>query len=85
MPPTGARTISALLTLRGHVIVPLLAGVRSPRLGSAQPIPIPTDRHYDKLRIDMEALFTDLGTPRPLARGDRLGGLSTNTTSGRAT
>jgi hypothetical protein len=31
VPPPAARTISALLTLRDHVIAPILAGVRSPR------------------------------------------------------
>ena len=61
VPPAGARTISALLTLRNQVIVPLLAGMRSPRLGHPPSILTPADRHYEKLRIDMEALFTDLG------------------------
>lgn len=33
VPPDAARTFTALLTLREHVIAPILAGVRSPRLG----------------------------------------------------
>jgi hypothetical protein len=33
VPPHAAHTISALLTLRDHVIAPILAGVRSPRMG----------------------------------------------------
>ena len=33
VPPDGARTIAALLTLRDHVIAPILAGVRSPLRG----------------------------------------------------
>ncbi len=33
IPPDAARTIAGLLTLRDHVIGPILAGVRSPRLG----------------------------------------------------
>ena len=33
VPPDAARTITALLTLRDHVIAPILAGVRSPRRG----------------------------------------------------
>jgi hypothetical protein len=33
VPPDAARTITALLALREHVIAPILAGVRSPRLG----------------------------------------------------
>jgi len=61
VPPAGARTISALLTLRDQVIVPLLAGMRSPLLGHPPSILTPADRHYEKLRIDMEALFTELG------------------------
>ena len=31
--PDAARTITALLTLRDHVLAPILAGVRSPRMG----------------------------------------------------
>src|SRR5262249_33902188 len=33
VPPGAARTITALLALRDHVIAPILAGVRSPRPG----------------------------------------------------
>jgi hypothetical protein len=61
VPPAGARTISALLTLRDQVIIPLLAGVRSPRLRHTPSLWTPIDRHYEKLRIDMKALFTELG------------------------
>jgi hypothetical protein len=35
VPPDAARTITALLTLRDHVIAPILAGVRSPRMDPA--------------------------------------------------
>ncbi len=59
--PTAARTISALLTLRDQVIVSLLAGVGSPWVGHPPCTLTPADRHYETLRIDMEALFTDLG------------------------
>ncbi len=59
--PAGARTISALLTLRDQVIVPLLAGVRNPRPGPEPSISTPMDRHYEKLRLDMRALFNELG------------------------
>ncbi|MGH3183945.1 MAG: hypothetical protein ACRDOE_18870, partial [Streptosporangiaceae bacterium] len=31
VPPDGARTIAALLTLREHIIAPILAGIRVPR------------------------------------------------------
>ncbi len=61
VPPAAARTICALLTLRDQVIVPLLAGVRSPRVGRKPSIWTPADRHYEKLRIGMQALFNDLG------------------------
>jgi hypothetical protein len=33
VPPLAARTIAALLTLRDQVIAPILAGIRSPRMG----------------------------------------------------
>jgi hypothetical protein len=33
VPPSAARTIAALLALRDQVLGPILAGVRSPRLG----------------------------------------------------
>jgi len=34
---------------------------RSSCLGHPPSILTPADRHYEKLRIDMEALFTELG------------------------
>ena len=43
----AARTIAALLTLRDHVIAPILAGVRSPRMGRK---PTNLDRHRPRLR-----------------------------------
>jgi hypothetical protein len=64
VPPAGARTISALLTLRDQVIAPLLAGMRSPCLGHPHSILSPADRHHEKLRIDTEALFTEIGDHR---------------------
>jgi hypothetical protein len=59
-PPT-AGTIAALLTLREHVIRPILAGVRSPRRGRKPTTWTQIDRDYETLRIDMQALFHDLG------------------------
>jgi hypothetical protein len=59
-PPTAA-TIAALLTLREHVIRPILAGVRSPRRGRKPTTWTQIDRDYETLRIDMQALFHDLG------------------------
>lgn len=61
VPPDGARTVSALLTLRDHVIAPILAGVRSPRIGRKPKIWTPVDRDYETLRIDMQTLFQHIG------------------------
>jgi hypothetical protein len=57
VPPQAARTIAALLTLRDHVIAPILAGVRSPRMGRKPKIWTPVDRDYEALRIGMHTLF----------------------------
>jgi hypothetical protein len=61
VPPDAARTISALLTLRDHVIAPILAGVRSPRQGREPKVWTQVDRDYETLRIDMQTLFHHLG------------------------
>ncbi|HTQ93809.1 MAG TPA: hypothetical protein VMK84_30365 [Streptosporangiaceae bacterium] len=61
VPPEGARTITALLTLRDHVIVPILAGVRSPRMGRKPKIWTAVDRDYETLRIGMQTLFRHVG------------------------
>ena len=61
MPPDAARTIAALLTLRDCVIAPIVAGVRSPKMGRKPSIWTPVDRDYETLRIDMHTLFTHLG------------------------
>src|SRR6266700_8388101 len=61
VPPTAARTIAALLTLRDQVIGPILAGVRSPRLGRKPAHWTAVDRDYETLRIGMQTLFADLG------------------------
>src|SRR5216684_2255225 len=45
VPPPAARTIAALLTLRDHVIAPILAGVRSPRMGRKPSSPTSASRH----------------------------------------
>ena len=34
VPPDAARTIAAILALRDQVIAPIIAGVRSPRMGA---------------------------------------------------
>jgi hypothetical protein len=61
VPPTAARTIAALLTLRDQVIGPILAGVRSPRRGRKPAHWTRIDRDYETLRIGMQTLFHDLG------------------------
>jgi hypothetical protein len=61
VPPQPARTITAMLALRDHIIAPILAGVRSPRMGRKPASWTPIDRHYEALRVRMQALFNDLG------------------------
>ena len=60
-PAPAARTIAALLALRDQVIAPILAGVRSPRLGRKPATWTPVDRDYETLRIGIQALFRHLG------------------------
>ena len=61
VPADAARTIAALLALRDQVIAPILAGVRSPRMGRKPAIWTRIDRRYETLRIGMQELFHDLG------------------------
>ena len=60
-PLPGARTIAALLALRDHVIAPVLAGIRSPRIGRKPATWTRVDRDYEALRINMQTLFHHLG------------------------
>ena len=59
--PGAARIISALLTLREHVIAPLLAGVADPRIRRTPRHWTDIDRHYQALRLEMMALFACIG------------------------
>jgi hypothetical protein len=59
--PQAARTIAALLTLRDHIIAPILAGVRSPRTGRKPKTWTAIDRDYEQIRIHMHTLFDHLG------------------------
>jgi hypothetical protein len=61
IPHTAARTIAALLALRDQVIAPILAGVRSPRMGRKPKIWTTIDRDYENIRIAMQTLFGHLG------------------------
>ena len=67
VPPLAARTIAALLTLRDQVIAPILAAVRSPRMGRKPAHWTRVDRDYERIRIDMQTLFNDLAIDTPLA------------------
>jgi len=60
-PLEAARTIAALLALRDQVIAPILAGVRSPRMGRKPAHWTRIDRDYETLRTGMQVLFHDLG------------------------
>jgi hypothetical protein len=60
VPGDAARTIAALLTLREHVIAPILAGVRRPGPGRPPRTHTQIDRDYEYLRTGMRTLFTDL-------------------------
>ena len=57
----AARIISALLTLREDVIAPLLAGTADPRIRRTPRHWTDVDRHYQALRLEMMALFADIG------------------------
>jgi hypothetical protein len=61
LPAQPARIITALLTLREQVISPILAGIRSPRMGRKPATWTQVDRDYEKIRISMQDLFHDLG------------------------
>ena len=60
-PKPGWPTIAALLALRDHVIAPILAGVRSPRMGPKPRTWTAADRDYETLRIGMQTLFQHVG------------------------
>jgi hypothetical protein len=68
LPGPAARTISALLTLRDHVIAPILAGVKIRRHDHVPTRLTPIDQDYEHLRTDMATLFRHLGIqPGPAA------------------
>jgi hypothetical protein len=61
VPLTAARSIAALLTLREHVIKPLLAGVQSSNHANKPNDLHSVDRCYEQIRVDMQDLFSELG------------------------
>jgi hypothetical protein len=60
LPGDAARTIAGLLTLRDHVIAPILAGIGRPGPGRPPKTYTRIDRDYDTLRTGMRTLFHDL-------------------------
>jgi hypothetical protein len=67
VPALAARTIAALLTLRDQVIAPILAAVRNPRMGRKPAHWTRVDRDYERIRVEMQTLFSDLAIETPLA------------------
>lgn len=59
--PEGLRSLTALLVLRERIIRPLLAASGQPEPQAIPANPGPLDHHYEKLRVGMRDLFTDLG------------------------
>jgi hypothetical protein len=60
VPATATRTIVAILTLRDHVIGPIIAGVRVPRRGRPPTTWTTIDQDYENLRRGMTTLFDHL-------------------------
>jgi hypothetical protein len=67
LPDLAARTITGIVTLRDHVIAPILAGVRSPRQGRKPSTWTPIDRDYEQIRIATQTLLTHLAITTPAA------------------
>jgi hypothetical protein len=59
-PPDATRTIAALV-LREQVIAPIIADVRSPRMGRKPAHWTAVDRDYEQLRVGMQTLFGHSG------------------------
>ena len=58
---SSMRAVSALYVLRDQVIRPVLAGVRTTQ-PHPQPLLAPAlDRHYERLRLDLQPVFQELG------------------------
>jgi hypothetical protein len=66
IPPQAARTVAALLTLRDQVIAPILAGIRSPRMGCKPAHWTQIDRDYETLCTGMHTLLDDLAIATPV-------------------
>ena len=60
MPAEAARTLTGLISLRDHVIAPVLAGIRKP-MGRPPNSHTRIDRDYETIRAGIRTLFNDLG------------------------
>jgi hypothetical protein len=54
--PRAMRAIAAMFIVRDHVIAPILAGVRSPRIGRKPATWSTADRHYEQLQVGSRCL-----------------------------
>ncbi len=64
VPADAARTMTALLVLREHVLGPIMAGCRVPTRGRRPNTWTAVDQHYEAIRRDMVALFAEIGLTR---------------------
>ena len=70
VPADAARTMTALLVLREHVLGPIMAGCRVPMRGRRPNTWTAVDQHYEAIRRDMIALFRrDRPYPGSACRG----------------
>ena len=61
VPPQALRTITALTTIRDHVLAPLLGAINTPRVPTKTNTWTNIEHDYEALRTDMQTLFADLG------------------------
>jgi len=59
--PQGLRAMAALIVIRDKAIKPLLAAAQQHRRSRRPQNPSPLDIHYQKLRVDMQGVFHELG------------------------
>ena len=63
----GANSLSTSGAEPAATIAPILAGVRSVKMGRKPAHWTRVDRDYERLRIDIQTLFSDLAIETPLA------------------
>ena len=59
--PSSMRTVTALQIIRDHVIRPVLAGVGGTRSHAQPSLSTALDRHYQRLCLDIQPVFEELG------------------------